>query len=771
MPASVATLVPIGCRLRSGRVGVVGMGRSGYFDGSKVSSGILPGIVPQGIVGAGTGAGSSEHARDHVAGCMRTVVAGMPVTGEGPRGRGWTSVFSPAVAAGAVVRAMAVAIAAVLAGSPAGAAGFLPSEQVLPATTRAWASAPDASALRERFDRSALGRLFDEPLMQAFYDSLDEQRSSIAGDRMGFGITPKELAGISGGESAVAAIEQADGTLGGVLMVDTTGHDDAVPATLETVFKRLADRGAKQLAAAEGITSFELPPIKPREGQPPAAEPAAPRRIAYAVRPGALVAGTNADVVAALLPTLAKGREDALDSLEAFREVARKCSETVPAGVATGRWFVDPLGFAQAQQKSRPAPKKASKRKPTDYVELARRNGFDCIKGAGGVVFFGEGDVDLRHNTLVYAPPTVAGGKERYEKAARILEFPNATSLSPAPWVPGDAASWLGLQWDLPKVFRALEPLVDDIVGEPGVFDDVISSLKEDPDGPQIDVENDLIRHLGSAVMVTGDHVTPFGPDCERMLIAIAANDPETVAATIARSMATEAKSRKIDFGGHLIWETVPDEPGKAASSTRVRAGDDEDDDRPRGALGGDADTAAFPNGAVAVAHGQILIASHLDILKRVLEGKAPPFAEEADYNEAVEQLKALLPGDVALRTFARTEQMVQPTYELLRGGLGPENKSLAGRFANAILAARDNPGTGLGGKKPKEPRKARVDGTTLPEFDKIRHYFGTAGMTMQTVPEGWMFVGASLWNGAGDTQAPAEPEAAVAEPVGAAGE
>jgi hypothetical protein len=43
--------------------------------------------------------------------------------------------------------------------------------------------------------------------------------------------------------------------------------------------------------------------------------------------------------------------------------------------------------------------------------------------------------------------------------------------------------------------------------------------------------------------------------------------------------------------------------------------------------------------------------------------------------------------------------------------------------------------------------------------------------MTMQTVPEGWMFVGASLWNGAGDTQAPAEPEAAVAEPVGAAGE
>ena len=430
----------------------------------------------------------------------------------------------------------------------------------------------------------------------------------------------------------------------------------------------------------------------------------------------------------------------------------RKCSETVPEGAATGRWFIDPLALAQAQQKSRPAPKKASKRKPTDYVEMARRNGFDCIKGAGGIVFYGVGDVDLRHNTLIYAPPTVAGGKERYEKAAQILEFPNASSLTPAPWVPGDAASWLGLQWDLPKVFRALEPLVDDVVGEPGVFDDVISSLKEDPDGPQIDVENDLIRHLGGAVMITGDHVLPFGPDCERMLIAIAADDPETVAATIARSMSTEAKTRKIDFGGHVIWETVPEEPGKATRATRVRARDDEDDDRPRGALGGDPDAAAFPN--------------------------APPFAQEADYNEAVEQLKALLPGDVALRTFARTEQMVQPTYELLRAGKGPENKSLAGRLANALLIARDEPGAGLGGKKSKEPRKPRLDGTTLPEFDVIRGYFGTAGMTMQTVPEGWMFVGASLWKEAGNPAAPAEPaaepaiaEEAPPEPVGAGAE
>ena len=163
--------------------------------------------------------------------------------------------------------------------------------------------------------------------------------------------------------------------------------------------------------------------------------------------------------------------------------------------------------------------------------------------------------------------------------------------------------------------------------------------------------------------MITGDHVFPFGPDCERMLIAIAADDPETVAATIARSMSTEAKTRKIDFGGHVIWETVPDEPGKATRATRVRARDDEDDDRPRGALGGDPDAAAFPNAAVAVAHGQILIASHLDFLQKVLEGKAPPFAQEADYNEAVEQLIDFVSrGQVLAEDMGATEIMAFAT-------------------------------------------------------------------------------------------------------------
>ena len=268
----------------------------------------------------------------------------------------------------AAATGLVASLLAITSGAAPGA-GFAPSERILPATTRAWASASDAPALRARFERSALGRLLDEPLMQPFYDSLEEKRSSVAGDRLGFGITAAELSSVSGGETAVAAVEREPGKIDGALLVDTTGHDDAVAPLMETVISRLEGKGAKPIAAPEGIRAFEVPPPAAKEGE---AEPGKPRRLAFATVPGALLAGTGPEIVAALLPALGDGRDDSLASLEAFRAIMEKVGATAPEGVPCGRWFVDPLAYADAQLQSRPAPKKPSKRKPTNYVEMAQ---------------------------------------------------------------------------------------------------------------------------------------------------------------------------------------------------------------------------------------------------------------------------------------------------------------------------------------------------------------------------------------------------------------
>lgn len=137
-----------------------------------------------------------------------------------------------------------------------------------------------------------------------------------------------------------------------------------------------------------------------------------------------------------------------------------------------------------------------------------------------------------------------------------MLRFPNVEGLAPA-WVPRDVTGWSALQWDIKAAFASAETLVDDVVGEKGVFDDVIASLKEDPDGPQIDVENDLVACLGSRVSMLTDSVEPIGTDSDRLVIAIEASDEAKVAATIAKVMDADSDMKKIDLAGHVAWELI----------------------------------------------------------------------------------------------------------------------------------------------------------------------------------------------------------------------
>ena len=664
-----------------------------------------------------------------------------------------------AVVAGLLLAAPALAVAG----------AFPPSEQILPATTRAWGSIAEPRQMRQRFHTSAMGRLLHEPLLSTFLDSLrGPHRSSERGQHTRFEITLEELEKMPGGEMALAVVEQPDGTLANLLLIDTTGHETESQAILQDVYRRLPARGATPLKAPASVTAFEVPP-EPKSGLGAIAAQK-PGRLAFGEGPSAVVIGDRPEAVAALLAALAKPAAEPLASLPAFAKVASRCGEGVAPGTLTARWFVDPLAYCLADQKTH--LQQLRKKKGPDYVSLLSRNGFDAIKGIGGVVFYGEGNIDMRSNTLVVAAPGrgQAGQMphERLEKAAKMLHFPNTDSIDPALWVPGDSSSWMALEWSIPNAFAAVAPIVDDIVGEQGVFDDVIASLKEDPDGPQIDVERDLIRHLGERVVVTGDFVTPFTSDCERMLIAIETSDPATVAATIAKSLASEGNTQKIEGNGHTIWESVKPEPGSAgALAVQGRGAGGDDAAGRRLAARGDAleQDAPWPNASVAVAQGHLFISSHRALLERVL-GLAPgqEIAAEPDYLAAVNTLKGLLPGGVALRTFGRTDRMIQPSYEMLRSGRAPDSKSLVGWVVSRYLArSREKAAKEAGGKEGDAAAAAKnrwddIAGESLPEFDLIRRYFGVAGMSMQSTPDGWYIVGASLWDGGDQKPAPVTP-------------
>jgi hypothetical protein len=670
----------------------------------------------------------------------------------------WCGVGSVLRVASRVAYAVIACMAAISVASGRGeAASFPPSEKLLPASTRVWVSVADPQALRKRFERSALGGLVYDPLMSTFLDGLRQQGRSSADPLRGtLEITLEEVEKIAGGEIALAVIERSDGTLATIVLIDTSGREAEVAPVVEAVQGRVTAKGGKSIAAPPPIKAFALPPAATTAGATAGATAAAPRQMAIAVAPSAVILGDRLDAVTEMAPALgnaAASRADALAAVPAFAKVMERCGKGVPATAAPVRWFVDPLAYLAADRRTFPPTKN---KKGPDYVAILRRQGFDAVNGAGGYLFFGEGNVDLRHNTLIHAPPRngrPADGPDRFEKAARMLRFPNVAGLAPAAWVPGGAASWVSFEWDIANAFDSMQPLVDDVVGEAGVFEDVIASLEEDPDGPQIKVRDDLIKHLGKRCAVASDHESPIDPDCERMLIAIETSNPEAVAKVISKGMTSESEVREVKAGGHLIWETV-----KPAATAERDAGASDGDDaagrrRARQRERQEKET-VWPNLSVAVAHGHIFLASHRDFLERVLNNpRTSSIIEDGGYQDVAAELKQLLGGDWAMSSFSRTEKAIRPAYELLRAGRLPESKSLAGTLLRRVLEG-DQPQNGQRRGASQDPTqdpgrgKQKVDGSSLPEFEQISRYFGLNGMSMQSTPEGWYLVGVGLWDG-----------------------
>ena len=629
-------------------------------------------------------------------------------------------------------------------------AAFPPSETIFPATTKAWISIPDSRGFGDAFNRSAYGQLLKDPNMKPFVESFRKQLSESGSKRIAkLGLKLEDLDAVPGGEIAAAAIGLDDGLLATVLLVDTTGHDKEADALLTTIEERLVERQAKKRTVEglpEAIRVYSLPPDADaaRRDEQATRE----RRVAFARAPGALIVGDHAATVADILATLAKGRADSLASLPGFAAVLKQCGQHVAASAAPLRWYVDPFGFATAYQATNPP---REKKKGPDYVAILNRQGFGAVKGAGGFLAFDDGVYELRHRAMIYAPPLEGRQPfaiDRFDGAARLLHFPDVETLAPPAWTPRDVSSWISLQWDLQNAFNSIEPLVDDVVGEEGVFDDVIASLKEDPDGPQIDVENDLVGCLGTRVTVISDYAEPIGVESERLVIAIEATDPERVAQTVAKSMSTDPDMQQVDFNGLVIWELVDrtmeipkleiETPGGAIA--HADNDDDPRDARRRRQRLREREEKLLPHSAVTIANGHLLIASHRDFLERVLttSGGGVSLASSTDYSAAAVELGKALPGKSAARAFNREDEAIRPAYEMLRQGMMPKSKSMLGQLLNGLL----------GDGKEGHVREQKIDGSTLPEFELIRGYLGTGATGLQTLADGWYITGFTLPKG-----------------------
>jgi hypothetical protein len=99
-----------------------------------------------------------------------------------------------------------------------------PSEQLLPGTTKGYASVGDVERFRVDWAKTQLGQLLADPIMQPFVEDFQQQQQSKWNQtNQKLGITWDDLAEVASGEAAIALVQPSATEAALVLIVDVTG--------------------------------------------------------------------------------------------------------------------------------------------------------------------------------------------------------------------------------------------------------------------------------------------------------------------------------------------------------------------------------------------------------------------------------------------------------------------------------------------------------------------------------------------------------------------
>jgi hypothetical protein len=603
------------------------------------------------------------------------------------------------------------------------------SDTVFPNTTKGYIAVPSLDGLTASWQKTQIGQLMADPVMQPFDEDFRAQlRRKWQATHQRLGLTWDDFSDVPSGEAGIAVIQPLPGEHALALYADVTGREQQAAMLLAKVAKDLEGRKAKRSqrdSRGVQVTVYDVP----KQGDIPG------HQAAFFTHNNVLAGADNLKILEGMIERLqlAGQAKDSLASLEAYHSVVDRCQKGAGDLQAQVRWFIEPFGYAEVMRSANLEPRK---KREHDMLEILRHQGFTAIKGVGGFVNLGMDDRELLHRTYVYAPPVKKAGAERFELAARMLNFPNGGAFSPPDWVPREVATYASFNLKIKSAFEAAKTLVDEYVGDE-VFQDIIEQILIDPNGPQIDIRKDLIGVLGERVTVISDYHLPITPKSERVLVAIETTNPTLLAETIKKSMEHDPDARRREFNGHVIWEMVEEEaplpmvmienqPGVAAAAAAPAAPQQNNQD-PR----------LPPNSAVTVANGQLYWATHIDLLIKIL-AQTPDtekLSDSVDLKVVEAELKQYAAAENSCMTFSRTDEEYRSVYELFRAGRMPESETLFGKLLNVVL----------GDSKPGVVRQQRIDGSKLPDFETVRRYFGPAGVTIASENDGWFLTGFTL--------------------------
>ena len=433
------------------------------------------------------------------------------------------------------------------------------------------------TALGAAYKKSHLAKLFAEPALAATL-------TKLTANGLDFGLQWTDIEVIAGGEVGWAVIPRDAKRTARVFYVDTTGKTAEAKKLIASLPEQLKKMG------------FILK--KPTSGKPSDANVSVfytkdgKKERAFAFKDGMLLCSDDETALERLLAHW-PGHKASLAQLTAYKEVRRRAiaATKCPLHLFT---YSTPEGLASLRREP-----SGQNKKTIDLMAKYEQQGLSAIKAIGAGVCLATEQFDLTYHVAIYAPGP-------HKNSMAMVKFCPGKDFTPPAWVPCNLSACGTAYFDVCNAFEHVGPLFDEVYGdgEKGTFKAVIKDLKADPNGPQVDIQHDLIDNLGKRLTVVTDSDLKLGSNAVRSLVAIETSKPKVIQKALGRLMDNDDAVIRGEFKHQVVWE-IPAKKKKGVKgllSTRP------------------------PSSAVCVAFGHLLLSNNIRLLERILNARRDGF-------------------------------------------------------------------------------------------------------------------------------------------------
>ena len=609
---------------------------------------------------------------------------------------------------------------------------YVPATDLLPGTIAGLVRIPNLPDLSEGWAKTNIGLLLQDESMQPYLESQkDRAIGYLENISSKVGLKAKDLQDISSGEVVFGWLPFAKDTrrpFALCIIADIRGRKTQAEDAAKKIEEDLLKAGWERSELKHRGHNIRVYNNQPKPGQLKV------EQIAILIDESRIIAADRDSVVTDLLDTIdGESSTTPISEESDFQIVMGQSSDAIAGplktggGMISGEWFARPFQMGRIIRESL----EVDRGNDIDILNLLENQGFDAIKAVGGILSIAGDPYDILHRGYVLAPP-VTDEPSKYELAAKMLQFPNAPLDAIPSWVHPETASFSRMNIKIEEAFWASETLINEALGD-DIFRDIIDGIRDDKDGPQIDIEKDVLPNLDDQVVILTDNTTPIDVGSERMLVAVKIRDAKVIKDVIRKAMEVEPDAKQVEsFEGSTIWqverggetedfdtdlfndlelgfeEEVVEEAPPLLDNWAIATVDQ--------GPGSDAPYLIFSN------HSELII----EVAKRIRDGQSPGLAEDSSIKRVISAHQELGCDTPSLDRCVRLKLALRAKYELLKMGKLKESGSILASFYRRFLETENSEGTGAS------------DISKLPALEDIEQYLPDGGSFVETTDNGW---------------------------------